>query len=955
MTLTGLPGIQTDENGAYTAQVDYGWTGKVTPTKTGYTFQPPERVYNTKTTANLSDQNYTAEPVKFTISGSVGLPGVKLTGFPLDVISDEQGRYTTTVEYNWTGTVTPEKAGFRFDPPSRPYVNLTKSSQDSYKQSPVTYTISGNAERAGIVMKGLPGDPVTGADGSYKAEVPYEWSGTVTPTREGCNFTPITREYVMVLTSQANQDYDTEVLSYLISGSVGIDGVVMEGFPGDVVSDPTGFYMVSVEHGWNGTVTPKKPGLTFTPLSKKYEKVVEAKENENYNSAPVYLKIEGMTGVGEVALAGLPGNVKSDEKGFYSVQVEYNWTGTVIPEKEGYTFTPLERPYSGVTANQADQNYKGEKVYFEISGNVQLPGVQLAGFPVSVTSKQDGSYSVKVDYNWDGKVTPKKNGYEFEPAERVYADVFMPQTNQDYLARTIQHAISGKILDKKSNPVAGVAIVGEGTAPVKPTTTDQEGFFEVKVDHNWRGKITPQLDGYTFSPPAKAFEPVTGPLANQSIVGEVKMLTLSDVIKFSPTEPIQGVRVTAEPNDNTVPSLTDATGRYNVKVPYGWTGTLNYYREDLEFDTFPSFDTPVIEDYDATAPKKPVTPPVTPPADGGRVTPPADGGRVTPPADGGRVTPPDDGTPAPQPDGSNREALLRQLTQIKSEYDAVMALPPSTANTNKAVSLLQLKTRIEQMIENGAGSDALLPGGKTTQSNALTPRLHSTLGELARRTNTRIAVDLTVKDDPTSVGVDSVTGMSVEQALTQILEATKKPYTFRVLPDNTYEVYYPLTSAYLSGTEINLALQDITSEVGVPIICDPNVTLPTTASFENVPLETALTMMLSGTPYSFRRMANYYLIGDNGPDSQSFLRLAETRHVRLNHITPERAKGLLPKQQTRYVQAEIANANDPNDPGHFLTITAPSDIADQILEIIRRYDVRRPLVLLDARVVAMER
>mgnify|MGYP000896418258 CR=1 FL=1 len=975
VTLQGLPDSpQTDENGVYSVEVPFGWTGKVTPVKQGYTFQPPTRLYGTKATANLPDQDYTADRVKYTISGSVGLPGVKLIGFPTDVTSDEKGFYTATVDYDFTSEVTPQKAGYRFEPATRSYANVTKNFQDSYKSFEVTFTISGNAERAGIVMKGFPGDPVvTGPDGAYKAEVPYQWSGTVTPTREGCNFTPLSREYVMVDAPQPGQDYDTEVLSYTISGSVGIEGVVMKGLPGDVVSDSSGFYMVSVEHGWGGTVTPEKPGLTFTPPSKKYEKVVEVKEDENYNSAPVYFKIEGTTGVGQVTLSGLPGNVTSDEKGSYSAQVEYGWSGTVVPYKEGYSFSPEQREYPNLTANRADENYKGEKVYFEISGNVGLPGVQLAGFPGSVTSKQDGSYTAKVDYNWSGKVTPAKKGYEFEPAEKEYTGVYQPVTNENYQARTIQYAISGKILDKNRNPVAGVTIVAEGTSPVTSATTDQDGYFEVKVDHNWRGKITPQLEGYTFTPPARPFEPVTGPMANQSIVAEIRTLTITDVITFDGKEPIQDVEVTPEPNDNAVSGKTDIKGRYSVKVPYGWSGSLKYYREDLIFDTFPTFDSPVIEDYDATAPKRPVTTPAqqqTASTQTQQQTAPTQTQQQAASTRTQQQTVPSTQQEAGQaqtPDQvvsgqavTSQDAVLRRLQQVKSEYEDLKTLPFTTVNSSKMVALLQEQELLNQMLQGGAGLDNQSAGASVAKppvgrDTSLMPKLHSTLGELARRTNTKIFADLTVKDDPSPVGVDSVAGMSVEQALTQILAATQKPYTFRVLPDNTYEVFYPLSNAYLAGTEISLALQDITSEVGVPIICDPNVALTTTASYENVPLEEALKMMLSATPYSFRRMENYYLVGDNGPDSISFLRLADSRHRRLNHITPARLKELLTKQQARYVQVEPTNPADANDPGHFVTVTAPADIADMIMDLIRRYDIARQHVILDARVVAMER
>ena len=57
----------------------------------------------------------------------------------------------------------------------------------------VTCTISGKVESSGIplsgvAMKGLPGNPITGDNGYYSAEVPHGWSGTVIPIKPGYTF-----------------------------------------------------------------------------------------------------------------------------------------------------------------------------------------------------------------------------------------------------------------------------------------------------------------------------------------------------------------------------------------------------------------------------------------------------------------------------------------------------------------------------------------------------------------------------------------------------------------------------------------------------------------------------------------------------------------------------------------------------------------------------------------------
>ena len=58
--------------------------------------------------------------------------------------------------------------------------------------------------------------------------------------------------------------------------------------------------------------------------------------------------ISGMVGVPGVTLKGLPGDPTSDQRGFYSVQVEQGWSGTVTPAKEGYVFEPETRVYSSI-------------------------------------------------------------------------------------------------------------------------------------------------------------------------------------------------------------------------------------------------------------------------------------------------------------------------------------------------------------------------------------------------------------------------------------------------------------------------------------------------------------------------------------------------------------------------------------------------------------------------------
>jgi len=59
VTMKGLPGppVVTDVSGFYTATVDYGWKGTVTPYKEGFTFSLASKSY-AKVTSDMSNEDW---------------------------------------------------------------------------------------------------------------------------------------------------------------------------------------------------------------------------------------------------------------------------------------------------------------------------------------------------------------------------------------------------------------------------------------------------------------------------------------------------------------------------------------------------------------------------------------------------------------------------------------------------------------------------------------------------------------------------------------------------------------------------------------------------------------------------------------------------------------------------------------------------------------------------------
>jgi type II secretory pathway component GspD/PulD (secretin) len=183
----------------------------------------------------------------------------------------------------------------------------------------------------------------------------------------------------------------------------------------------------------------------------------------------------------------------------------------------------------------------------------------------------------------------------------------------------------------------------------------------------------------------------------------------------------------------------------------------------------------------------------------------------------------------------------------------------------------------------------------------------------------------------------------IETALQTVLKGTK--YAFRKIP-KSYLVYMPVTNTWVES-ELRTVLQDISSAVGVVIIADEAVSGLVSAELKDVPLDTALEIILSGTGFVVKKTPYYYLVSSSAPDAASFPNVSETRTVKLNYMPADKAITLLAAAFKRYVQAVTDT--------YTVSITAPPVLADRIVADLRDIDRKPRHVMLDARVVVMER
>ena len=876
---------------------------------------------------DISVQAFEVTTLKYTISGSAGVSGVTMKGLPgPPVVTDQNGYYSVTVDYAWKGTVTPVLEGYEFTPASKIYSKVTGNmSNEDYTPSEITYTISGKVNMEGVEMNGLPGNPITGSDGTYSATVPHGWQSSVTPIKEGYEFKPPNRGYPPVKSNQMNHDYAPEPMMLLIAGSVGVEGVVMEGLPGNIVSTQGGNYLVKVKYGWNGTVTPKMEGYEFSPAYTDYSNVTETMSNQDYTATALTYVISGTAGMEGVQMKGLPGDPTTDQNGYYSATVEYGFSKTVEPALGGYSFTPASKIYTKVNSDRLNDNYSASMITITISGTTKMEGVVMNGLPENPITGKDGSYSVTVAYGWSDTVMPKKDGYTFTPESKPYPPVTKDMTNQNYTAKPITFTISG------STTVPGVAIKG---FPGKAVTSNSSGTYSATVGYGWSGMITPSRNGYDFEPANIQFDNILGDQTNQSFTSTVQKRTISGKILSQKGQPVADVYLITEGAGS---ATTNADGEYELLVDHGWLGKITPTRDGYTFNPTAKPYTPVTSDqmrqnFSAIVRMFTITDTLKTPIPGVTITASNAEGTV--------------GTTTTDAKGKFSVSVPYGWTgEIIPTKEGLQFNPPSQSYTNVTGNY---KNGELEIIRTTPTPTPTTPTPTTTTPTTPTPGI-PTPTTPAPATPT----PPTEAEAPKTPLEQDIATM--QKQLAQLLgqRGEGQVPTAPGVGDIPIGPGGPLISnPFVDNDLATEVLPAIAVQAGISIIPDETVQGMITADLVDVPLDTALEIVLAGTPYIVKKTPYYYLVCSGGIKDTMFADVSETRRLRMNYITSEAAVGLLATPFRDYAQSEIGPTGTDT---YTVVVTAPPKLMNRIIADLEQID--RPLsqILLDARIVVMEK
>ena len=219
----------------------------------------------------------------YCIAGSVGMPGVQMTGLPGGIVSDASGHYQALIKKDAQPMVIPMKEGYEFNPKGKIYNHVCADLVgQNYQCKPARYTISGSVGHADVLLQGFDQPVVTDQYGHFTAEVPHGWQACVTPRKEGLEFTPPQIHYTRVIQDMDRQNFTAHFKTVTLSGAIIIGHCPMPGVTvstnfggGADTTDELGRFYIEVPYGWTGDVTPYKKGFSFSPPCLDYRNVKE--------------------------------------------------------------------------------------------------------------------------------------------------------------------------------------------------------------------------------------------------------------------------------------------------------------------------------------------------------------------------------------------------------------------------------------------------------------------------------------------------------------------------------------------------------------------------------------------------------------------------------------------------------------------------------------------------------
>lgn len=483
ITASGGSGSDTtDGDGNYTLSVSDGWSGTVTPSKTGYGFVPSQRSYSNLASSQV-DQDYTAVLKKHTLTVNVSGTGeVSKDPDRSSYVEGTEVELTAAAGEHWSFS---EWTGDLSGGGSPETITMSADREVTAVFTQTLYTVTTRTSGNGSVSL----DP-SGGSYVYGTEVELSanastgstfssWTGDLTG---GLNPSTVTVDGSMDITAVFETNQYTLTADTSGDGSVGL---VPPGGSYDYGTEVALTASANAGSGfsrWTGDLLGSNTPRTLTMDGNKAVTAIFSSDLYGI-SGTVIEDGSGLSGV-TVSATG-KSNETTDGAGFYSFTVADAWSGTVTPSKTGYGFFPADRSYNEISAHFSDQTFEASLDGYTLTVNLDGSGTvskapdwsnYTYGTWVSLTATADSGWNF---VNWSGDLSGSFNHQSIEMDGNKTVEAHFTEVSYT-LNVGISPAGTGSVAKDPD-----LASYGEGTE-VALTATGSTGY---SFDH-WGGDLS---------------------------------------------------------------------------------------------------------------------------------------------------------------------------------------------------------------------------------------------------------------------------------------------------------------------------------------------------------------------------------------------------------------------------------------------------------------------------------
>lgn len=313
-----------------------------------------------------------------------------------------------------------------------------------------TYSISGNAGTSGATLSAGTSSATSDGSGNYTIGSLAAGTYTVTPTKSGCTFSPVSSAVTITSSNVTGVNFTASCTTptFSISGNAGTSGATITAGAFSTTSDASSNYSMSGFAAGTYTVTPSKSGCTFSPAS----------SSVTITSASVTANFTATCGSGDTPLtSGVALSGQSVAQGawkYYYITVPAGATNLTFATTSAtgdvdiYTQFNAKptlsayicRPYSSsgnetcsATNPASGTWWLGVHGYaagsytvtatittpvatYSISGSAGTSGATVTAGAQGATSDASNNYTITGLANGTYTVTPSKSGCTFSPA-----------------------------------------------------------------------------------------------------------------------------------------------------------------------------------------------------------------------------------------------------------------------------------------------------------------------------------------------------------------------------------------------------------------------------------------------------------------------------------------------------------------------------------------------------------